>query len=119
MATDSIAGSSMSQPPHHELSYGLAQNTAPPHYSNSHADNYGRGLTYPSSRAGASQQQQQQPQRPQHIPVATMGYEHNIPSLQAAHLPIPALQQPHTYPSQIMHSPPAHTQIGYQWDSRN
>lgn len=110
MTADSLAGSSMGQT-HHDMAYGLSHTTTA-QYTNNNADSYNRNLTYPS-RAAMGQPQQQH--RPQHIPVATMGYEQNIPSLQAAHLPIPAH---HTYPSQIVHSPPAHSQIGYQWDSR-
>lgn len=98
---------------HHDMAYGLPHTTTA-QYANNNADSYNRNLTYPS-RAAMGQPQQQQQHRPHHIPVATIGYEQNIPSLQAAHLPIPAH---HTYPSQIVHSPPAHSQIGYQWDSR-
>jgi hypothetical protein len=111
MTADSLAGSSMGQA-HHDMAYGLSHTTTA-QYANNNADSYNRNLTYPS-RAALGQPQQQQ-HRPQHIPVATMGYEQNIPSLQAAHLPIPAH---HTYPSQMVHSPPTHSQIGYQWDSR-
>ncbi|KAE8555030.1 hypothetical protein EYB25_003578 [Talaromyces marneffei] len=111
MTADSLAGSSMGQT-HHDMTYGLPHSTAT-QYANNNADSYNRNLTYPS-RAALSQPQHQQ-HRSQHIPVATIGYEQNIPSLQAAHLPMPAH---HTYPSQIVHSPPAHSQIGYQWDSR-
>lgn len=112
MTADSLAGSSMGQT-HHDMGYGLSHTTTA-QYANNNADSYNRNLTYPS-RAAMGQPQQQQQHRPQAIPVATMGYEQSIPSLQAAHLPIPAH---HTYPSQIVHSPPAHSQIGYQWDSR-
>ncbi|EED22218.1 bZIP transcription factor, putative [Talaromyces stipitatus ATCC 10500] len=116
MTADPLAGSSMGQA-HHDMGYGLPQTTTGAQYSNSNADSYNRNLTYPS-RAVLGQPQQQQQHRPQHIPVATMGYEQNIPSLQAAHLPVPPHQQHHTYPSQILHSPPAQSQMGYQWDSR-
>ncbi|GAM35441.1 bZIP transcription factor [Talaromyces pinophilus] len=113
MTADSLAGSSMGQT-HHDMGYGLSHTTTA-QYANNNADSYNRNLTYPSRATMGQPQHQQQQHRPQHIPVATMGYEQNIPSLQASHLPIPAH---HTYPSQIVHSPPAHSQIGYQWDSR-
>ncbi|OKL56057.1 hypothetical protein UA08_08612 [Talaromyces atroroseus] len=70
-----------------------------------------RNLAYPPSRA-----------HPQHMPVATLGYDSNMPSLQATHLPVPGhLQQQHQqpqHPHAYVHSPPSQAHIAYQWDSR-
>lgn len=119
---ESLGGSPLHHPVNsmgqgQELGYSLSH--APSQYSNT--DSY-RNLAYPSRALAQPHHQSQQQQ--QHIPVATMGYEQNIPSLQATHLPMRSHHQQqqqqaaHQYPSHLVHTPPAHSQIGYHWDSR-
>lgn len=95
---------------HHDMGYAQ--------YSGANSESY----RYSSSR-GPQQQQPHHHHQQQHIPVATLGYESNMSSLPATHLPMPNNQQhhhqhPQAYPSSLIHSPPSHAHVSYPWDSR-